>query len=151
MSSVERIHPELNPEDIPGNRASSEDSKTAPEGDNIVLIEKARRIFRKNEKFSTEEQRNKEKLKKRFELYDSLVKEYSCGIDAKPRWCVWGKNSAGDQGVLFWIKPVSQDEDVAHTLAKLMNEFKGQVRAEKTEWNETLSGKPVYFDQRGAK
>ncbi|MDP3725629.1 MAG: hypothetical protein Q8R36_00350 [bacterium] len=143
MSSFEKIHPELTPENIPKSVVPQEGLKITHKGDNVFSIEKARRVFGKKT-MSFKKESASEEQRKDFLAYDSLVKKYSCGIDAKPLWCIWGKNSAGDQGVLFWIKPASEDERVARTLAELMNKFGGQVRVEKTEWNETLSGKPIY-------
>ncbi|MBI2047749.1 MAG: hypothetical protein HYT27_01280 [Parcubacteria group bacterium] len=142
MGKIERIHPELNPKDIPENEVSSKDSQGVPEGDNVISLKKARRVFGRKQI-----PQEKQKRTALHEDHDYFVSRYTCEVKDKPRWCVWGKNSVGDMAVLFWIKPVQNDEAVAKRLAEIIVEFnkgKGGVRAEKTEWNETLEGEPIY-------
>ncbi|MBI2108931.1 MAG: hypothetical protein HYT93_01965 [Parcubacteria group bacterium] len=141
MSKIERIHPELNPEDIPENEVLSKDSQAVPKEENVLSFKKAQRIFgRKQQNILKEEE-----YINPLDLHEYLIKEYSCDVDAHPRWCVWGKNTVGTYSVLFWIKPVYQDERVAIKISELMNGFGGETYAEKTEWNKTLEGEPIYI------
>lgn len=140
MNKIERIHQELNPEDIPESEVSSKDSEGVPEGDNVLSFAKARRMF--GRKQTPQEEPKRTALQ---EDYDYFVSRYACKIKEKPRWCIWGKNASGEMKVLCWIKPGKNDQSIAQRLAEIMTELnKGEMRAEKTEWNETLEGKAVY-------
>ena len=140
MGKIERIHPELNPEDIPENEVLSKDSQGVPEGDNVISLKKARRVF--GRKQIPQEKQKRTALQ---EDYDYFTSRYTCEKIEKPRWCIWGKNTSGEYAVLFWIKPDKYDKDIAHKLAQIMTEFGREVYAEKTEWNETLEGEPIYL------
>ena len=154
MNSIERIHPELNPEDIPPSTASEEEIEEMKiKGGKIVPITKKERkrlqeqkLWRKRTTHPTEHLNISESDREKIKECDALKKEYSCGIDLKPRWCVWGRGFKDDAGVLSWIKPSPEDEFVARRIARLITELGGEARAEKTEWNKTFGGKAVYKD-----
>lgn len=95
-----------------------------------------------------------------------LIGDYSCGVGFFPEWCVYGQSVDGShgapptrtgpaqpgradsqsrQGVLFWIRPAPESELRARRIAKLITELGGHATAEKTEWNDTLKGKAVYY------
>lgn len=149
MGSIERIHPELNPEDIPPSTAPAEEIEKMKLEGRVVPFKKAERQLLNKQKFwekkqATEKESPDQKGAERLKEYRSLTWEYGCGIDVEPRWCVWGYGLDRGRGVLFWIKPMPDDELIAHRIAKLINELGGKARAEKTEWNETLKGTAVY-------
>lgn len=77
---------------------------------------------------------------------DELVDLHACGVEAEPKWCVYGRHykDEGGQGVLYWILPDQESQMVAYKIAKLINQLGGKASAEMTEWNEDLKGKPVY-------
>jgi len=50
----------------------------------------------------------------------------------------------GSVGVIHWIKPCAEEEFIARRIAKLENDLGGEVRAEMTEWNESLKIEPIY-------
>lgn len=147
---TERIHPELNPEDIPPSTASEEEIREMKiQGDKVVPIGKTERQLRNQQNFFkkrriADQERREQKDAPKFKEYVALTREYACGIDVKPRWCVWGKNFDEGKGVLFWIKPSPEDEFVARRLSKLITELGGHAQAEKTEWNETSNSEPIY-------
>ncbi len=75
---------------------------------------------------------------------EKLAVEYSCGIDVKPEWCVYGGGHDSASGILHYIKPSPEAEFIARKMAQLTNLLGGHATAEKTEWNPTLEGTPIY-------
>ncbi len=73
-----------------------------------------------------------------------LVIAHACGTSDRPLWCVYNKNNIHGIGVLYWIHHTKSEEFVARKIASLVSELGGDAVAEKTEWNETLKGAPVY-------
>jgi hypothetical protein len=85
------------------------------------------------------------------EDFIKLVKKYSCGIDMKPEWCVWGKDGENGVGVLHWIRPCDEAEVIAYEIADFISTKQGgSARAEKTEWNYHREGKPPVYENSKA-
>jgi len=138
MSNIEGIHPELRLEDIPENKLSPEEvSGVVKESRNVISFEEARKALKPKE---TEA----EKQSVLLDEYKKLRKAVSCGINEKPSWCVYGTDVDGDRGLLYWIRPDAQDESHARRIAELISKLGGYATAEKTEWNPSLKGKPIY-------
>lgn len=136
MEHLPRIHPELRPEDIPESFFVG--GKEAHP--NVVPLEARRREL---EAPRAAHSASREDLQYKLRVLRAMRQEWECGIDAQPRWCVWGNDGAG-KGVLSWITPRQGDELAAHRLAQIMRGLGFNARAEKTEWHEALAGKPVY-------
>ena len=146
MSSIGRIHPELLPKDVSGDSVSREKLEEIMQQDDMVVpIDKKERDARKKREF-WEQDRWKQEHKSQLDEYGKMIEKYYCGLDIEPRWCVWGSHWNGNVGVLGWIRPGEEDEFAARKLAKIISELGGDARAEKTEWNESLKGGPVYKD-----
>ena len=84
-------------------------------------------------------------FKTRREELRLLENGYECELAEKPRWCVYGKDqNQGKEKVVYWIRPLSNDEFVAHRMAYLLSHTGGTAKAHMTEWNENLIEEPVY-------
>lgn len=81
-------------------------------------------------------------------LLDSLIRQYACGINLKPEWCIYGENARGDRGVLMWVKPSESQEFIARKMAQLVTMLGGSAKASMTEWNPDIKGTAVYDDDK---
>jgi len=57
---------------------------------------------------------------------------------------VYGTDVKGERGILHWVRPDAQDESQARRMAELISKLGGYATAEKTEWNPSLNGEPIY-------
>lgn len=125
MGSVERIHPELNPEGVPQSGALDSVEKSP----DVISFEKARERLRKFQIPLEGE------IKNLHDAYNYLVGHYTCEEDEHPRWSVWGENTAGEMAVLYWIKPDPYDRDIAEELSDTINMLGGKTHVRRTKWN----------------
>jgi len=139
MGKIERIHPELNSEDIPinGPLIDEETFKMVEKSDNVVSLVDAR----KGGKSEKGDSRTQEDIRSE---YKNLRSSVACSIAEEPQWCVYGTDVDGGRGVLYWVRPSTNSEREARRLAELISQLGGYATAEKTEWNRSLEGEPMY-------
>jgi hypothetical protein len=132
MAEISRIHPEKGSEDIPPPPSTAESiEERVAESENVVGLDSERRQRKEDD--------NKRKVLAEY------IEKASCGIDKKPRWCVYGEHFDGSKGVLYWIDPkvdpdVPNDKFSGEIMSELINELGGNTRVEMTEWNPNIEG-----------